>query len=119
MQSVDYFSGSSRRGSARNIRFLSTRPTIRLVPQRTIQVQTLPASGEDHDIPPIYGYRYEIRAPEYQTYIQAEEQRDNDYTQGSYSWVDADGNLHTTTYYADATGYHPTHTVTPNAGLPR
>merc|ERR1711937_151858 len=62
-----------------------------------------------------YDYGYKVANAEKQTYMAHEESRNGQDVQGKYNYVDANGDLVTVTYTANADGYQENREVTPGA----
>merc|ERR1712122_345264 len=62
-----------------------------------------------------YDYGYKVANDEKQTYMAHEESRNGQDVQGKYNYVDANGDLVTVTYTANADGYQENREVTPGA----
>merc|ERR1711982_225399 len=62
-----------------------------------------------------YDYGYKVANDEKQTYMAHEESRNGQDVQGKYNYVDANGDLVTVTYTANADGYQENRELTPGA----
>merc|ERR1719266_2638143 len=61
---------------------------------------------EEVSVPAAYQYTYKVADEESQTYLNKDETRDGDNVKGTYSYVDAAGNLVTVTYTVGPEGYN-------------
>ncbi|XP_042857048.1 pro-resilin-like [Penaeus japonicus] len=75
-------------------------------------------SGDAQFAPAQYNFQWDVNNQAYGNFYGHKEERDNDYTQGSYYVQLPDGRRLVVEYYADSTGYHPTITFEGEAQYP-